>query len=672
MSTPPPHLTVSVPASSPGEDAAPRASVTDEVLRRVLEDAELPALLPALAHALGDVSLLGEELRPPRAEMGVPQGGLSAAQQQRAREVAFDALRRYRDGEGADQQDLSLHALRTMMTFVTGDVDDDYLPLLAHELGLDDALAAVQQDPIAEPLVPEDFSVIVIGAGMNGIAIAHELSKAGVPFQVFEKNDDVGGVWLLNTYPGCRLDTSNYAYSYSYNQKHDWPDEYSTQPTILQYFREAVEAEGLRERIQFGAHVVEATYRDDHRWSVRVRRGDGSETNHVANVVVSSVGQLNNPKLPDVPGIDLFRGPSWHTGTWNHDVSLAGKRVAVVGTGASAYQVVPAIAGEVGELFVFQRNAPWMLPTPRYHAEHAEGLLWLFEYLPTYHRWYRFYQFWTSVEGRRPYAVIDPEWTGEGAVSEINAEIRAQLEEHLLQQFPPGSPLRDKVVPTYPPFAKRMLRDNGVWAEALLRDNVELIDAPIAEVVESGIRTADGRVVEVDIIVYATGFRASDFLSSLRVTGRGGLSLHDYWDGDARAYLGVAVPHFPNLFCLYGPNSNLVLNGSLILFAECATNLIMSCITTLLATDRAALEIREDVFASFNEAVDAQNALMAWGAPGVTSWYKNAKGRVSQNWPFPILDYWQMTRKADPELFTFHGTLSDELAATHNGSEVAK
>jgi 4-hydroxyacetophenone monooxygenase len=326
--------------------------------------------------------------------------------------------------------------------------------------------------------------------------------------------------------------------------------------------------------------------------------------------------------------------------------------VAVIGTGASAYQVVPSIVDDVAELHLFQRTPPWMLPAPDYHDELPEGLSWLFRHVPYYHRWYRFFQFWTSVEGRRPFMVVDPEWEHPVSVSARNEELRQALTAHMERQFGDRPDLLAKVMPTYTPGAKRMMRDNGVWPAALKRDHVDLVTDEIVEITEKGVLTADGVEHQVDVIIYATGFKASDFLAPMRITGRGGLDLHEHWDGDATAYLGMHVPAFPNLFIIFGPNTNLVINGSLILMSELQVHYLLQSIKLLLSTGRQTMEVRPEVLEEYQEKVDAENRLASWGASAVSSWYKNkGHGRVSQVWPFPILDYWNLTRNPDPENF---------------------
>jgi 4-hydroxyacetophenone monooxygenase len=383
-----------------------------------------------------------------------------------------------------------------------------------------------------------------------------------------------------------------------------------------------------------------------------VRRPEGGEEVLDAEAVVSAVGQLNRPNLPDIPGRDSFAGPSFHSARWRHDIDLRGKRVAVIGTGASAVQFIPEIAADVGELLVFQRTPPWLGPTPEYHDEVSSGLRWLYGHVPSYSEFNRFCIFWKMGDGTLHNVRVDPEYAGTGnGISEANDFVKAMLTGYLSVEFAQRPDLLPYVVPDYPPGAKRMLRDNGVWAGALTRDNVRLVTEGIREITPTGVVTDDGEEHAVDVLVYGTGFQASKFLTPMSVTGRGGIDLHEMWAGDARAYLGVTVPGFPNLFCLYGPNTNIVVNGSIIYFSECGVRYILGCLEHVLRSGAAALEVREDVHDEFNERVDAENRLMAWGWSEVNSWYKNEHGHVAQNWPFTLLEYWQRTLRPDPDDF---------------------
>ena len=625
----------------------------DETIRKALDDAFLPALLPALAQATGDFSLLREDLRPPGSPLAMLQGGMSEDQQSAARDVAFDALKVLRDGgANAEQRPIEDDVRRIHQWMTASPASEDYIPLLVEEL------APSGQDPRA-PTWKADadtkFLTVIIGAGMSGIVAGTRLKQAGVPFVIIEKNADVGGTWLENTYPGARVDVSNAFYSYSFAQKIDWPNSFSPQEVLLDYFRECADEAGIREHIRFNTEVLSARF-DEERciWSVKLRSADGSEETIDAEALVSAVGQLNQPKMPDIPGVESFEGPSFHSARWDHSVDLKGKRVAVIGTGASAAQFVPLIAKEVDRLHVFQRTPAWFFPVPNYHEETPAGLQWLFRHVPHYMHWYRFWLFWTTSDGLLASAMVDEDWEPNGlSVGAANDQLRQLLTMSLKAQYAERPDLLEKTLPTYPPAAKRILLDNGSWPEALQRDNVELITDGIKEITPEGVVTEAGALVKVDVIIYGTGFHASEFLMPMEIVGRNGVTLTEQWDGDARAYLGITVPNFPNFFLLYGPNTNIVVNGSIIYFSECEVQYVLGCLRMLVKDGRRAMDCKQDVHDAYNERIDAANLQRAWGASDVNSWYKNDRGRVTQNWPFNLLDYWQQTREPDPADYVF-------------------
>lgn len=626
---------------------------SDDEIRAHLADAELQPLLPALAYATGDMSLLRDDLRPDPLLLSLPGGGFTDEQADAIRALALEVLVRFRDGGCRPAPVPSDQDLLRIMDHAIGGTDTDmaaYLPLLEEELahrGEDRRAPTWHKDDVAPDV---DFRVVVIGAGMSGILAGHRLDQAGVDFVIADKNDDVGGTWYENTYPGCRVDNPNHNFSYSIAQRHDWPFHYSTQPVLHQYFSDCADVFGVRDRIRFGTEVVSATWSEhDRRWSVAVRTADGHDEVLEADAVISAVGQLNRPNFPDIPGVGSFAGPAFHSAQWRHDVDLTGKRVAVIGTGASAMQLIPEIAPAVGELLVFQRTPAWMVPTPDYHDEVPPGLTWLYNHVPAYSELNRFCIFWKMGDGTLANVTVDPDWDTPGSVGPMNAMMQMLFTEYLKSEFADRPDLLEVVVPTYPPGAKRVIRDNGVWARTLKRDDVRLITEGIAEITPTGIVTTGGEHHDVDVIIYGTGFTASKFLTPMTVTGRNGVDLHEHWQGEARAYLGITIPGFPNLFCLYGPNTNIVINGSIIYFSECGVRYILGLIGLLLSTGHRAVDVRKDVHDEFNAAVDAENRRMAWGASDVNSWYKNESGRVSQNWPFTLLEYWQHTLAPEPD-----------------------
>jgi 4-hydroxyacetophenone monooxygenase len=630
--------------SSPFVRSIEAITEPDEELARILEHAELPPLLPALAYATGDLSLLRDHLRPDPMLAQLPQGGLSPDQQDEIRALALEKLIAFRDGGcvpapvPADDD-----VLRIMEFAVSGERMADYLPLLEEELG---HLGRDRRGPQfhKQELAPDvAFSVAIVGAGMSGLLAAHRLDQAGIDFTIYEKNDDVGGTWYENTYPGCRVDNPNHNYSYSFAQRHDWPFHYSPQPVLRGYFADCCEAFGIRDRIRFATEVVSADWsEDDLVWELVLSTGERVR----ANAVISAVGQLNRPNYPDIPGRDSFAGPAFHSARWDAGVDLTGKRVAVIGTGASAVQFIPEIAGRVGELTVFQRTPPWLAPVPRYHDQVAPELQWLYGHVPSYSEWNRFCIFWRMGDGALAGVRVDDEWPDhERSVNPTNDMMRQLLTGYLQLEFADRPDLLEVAIPDYPPGAKRMILDNGVWAAALKRDNVTLVTTSIREITPAGVVTTDGVAHDVDVIIYGTGFQASKFLTPMQVRGRDGVDLHEQWAGDARAYLGITVPGFPNLFCLYGPNTNIVINGSIVYFSECGVRYILGGLELALRNAGGAVEVRREVHDSFNEAVDAENGRMAWGASSVNSWYKNAHGHVAQNWPFTLLEYWQRTQR---------------------------
>ena len=633
----------------PGAAGDTALTATDARVAAAVRAAHLPSLLAALAHTTGDLSLLRDDLRPDPARSREPHGGLSREQRAAGRELAVRVIASLGEVEGVPRRDRE--TIRQVMAFTLGGaVAEDYPDLLIEELGVaDEDLRAPDwhRDDID---AARDFRVAIVGAGMSGLVAAHRLQQAGVAYVVLEKNPEVGGTWLENRYPGCRVDVPNHLYSYSFAQRDDWPERFSGRDVLLDYFRLCADEFGLRANIRFGVEVVSAQYREEPGdWEVELRTPDGATETLTAHALISAVGQLNRPSVPDIAGRNTFSGPSFHSAQWDHDVAITGKRVAVIGTGASGIQLIPAIADDVAELYVFQRTPNWFMPTPDYHDRMPDELQWLVKRVPCYALWYRFSLFWRLAEGALPAARVDANWPGsEQSISALNDDLRKLLTGYLEAQFADVPELLDEVTPRYPPLAKRILLDDGTWARTLKRDDVHLVTEPIERITPNGIITSDGHEREVDVIVYATGFRASQFLAPMTIVGRDRTALHEFWAGDARAYLGITIPGFPNLFCLYGPNTNLVANGSIIFFSECEVSYILGCIRLLLQRNLRALDCRPDVFEHYNRLIDEGNRQMAWGAATVNSWYKNATGRVSQNWPFSLLEFWQRTRQPDP------------------------
>jgi 4-hydroxyacetophenone monooxygenase len=622
-----------------------------------LAEAHLPSLVVTLAQLTGRPDLLRSAWRPAYALFTDPnRGGLSDEAITEFSKVAAELLPKL-TGSPRDQfAPPSPDFLHTLMNFVAGvEIPERYLPLLEEELGLD-ALAAVSAN--AEP---SKFKVLVVGAGMSGLLAGIKLKQAGYDFEIVERSGGIGGTWNANTYPGCRVDSQNHLYCYSFHPNHDWPDRFSTQPALKAYFEAIADHYGLWDHIRLNTTLEVAEYDEAvGDWRVTLSAVDERRTLR-ANAVISAVGQLNRPKIPAIVGQDVFGGAQMHSATWREDVDLKGKSVAVIGTGASAFQLIPEVAIIAGRVTIFQRSAPWVSPTPDYHAPVGDGQTWLFKNLPFYADWYRFWLFWTMTEGAMPALKLDPDWRADdGSISASNQMLRNLLLDRMRAQVGERTDLLEKITPTSVFGSKRTLRDNGRWIETLKRPNVELVTTPIERLTADAVVTRDGRAYPADVVVYGTGFEASRFLEPAKIIGRHGVELTELWAGDPSAHLGVTVPSFPNFFCIYGPNTNLVAQGSIVFFSECSVRYIMGALELLQAKGATSMEPRQDIHDDYNAAVDAENAVMAWGLPGVTNWYKSESGRVSQNWPFPLIDYWRPTRAPNPDDFLFHSAALKE------------
>lgn len=472
-------------------------------------------------------------------------------------------------------------------------------------------------------------SVIIIGAGFGGIGMAMDLRRNGFDnFTILERASEAGGVWRENTYPGAACDVPSPLYSYSYAPRADWPHRYSGAGEIRKYLDRLAADHRLLERIRFGAEVTEAAF-DEAAGSWTVRTAAGAE--YAADILICAVGQLSRPRLPDIPGRESFRGPSFHSAQWDHTVELAGRTVAVVGTGASAIQFVPAIAPEVTRLTVFQRTAPWVLSrTDR-------------EYRPIHHALFRY------VPGlrlaQRLWIWFFLEFFALGLADlPVLRRVVTLLCRLSLRREVDDPDLRAKLTPDYPVLCKRVLFSNEYYP-ALTRPNVDLVTTPIERIVPEGVRTADGVVHPADAIVYGTGFKGSEFLWPIKILGRGGRELADAWAGGARAYLGMTVPEFPNMFLVYGPNTNLGV-GSIIYMIECQARYIRKALTHLATHPGRTLEVKPGVAKEFDEHIQHRLERTPWTA--CSSWYRNAAGRITNNWPGTVTSYRLRTRAVRP------------------------
>jgi cation diffusion facilitator CzcD-associated flavoprotein CzcO len=486
-----------------------------------------------------------------------------------------------------------------------------------------------------------EVDVAIVGAGFGGIGMAAELRRHGrSSFVVLEQADDIGGTWRDNTYPGAACDIPSHLYSYSFMPE-GWPRRYSDQRAILGYLRRVADRYGLWPDIRTGCAVERLAWDDSAaRWRVHVAGGEVMS----ARVVVGALGQLNKPALPATMRVERFAGPWWHSARWDHSVDLTGKRVGVVGTGASAIQFVPEVARRAERTVVFQRSAPYVLPK----ADRAYGQQELSAYrlLPVLQRLDRLRVWLTGetlglglVGSRRWLAVLTRLW-------------RVAMERQV-----PDPALRRACEPDYVMGCKRILFSND-WYPTLARPDVELVTEAVAEITERGVRTESGRRHELDVLIYGTGFDTTHFLMPMVVEGMGGHRLDERWRHGASAYLGVTVPGFPNLFLLYGPNTNLGSN-SIIFMLESQFRYVLGALAAMDAEGIAAVDVRPEVARRFDEWVDATSRRTAW-LSGCHSWYTTADGRNTNNWPSSTFVY--RRRLARFDLAAYDARLADPVA----------
>ncbi len=472
--------------------------------------------------------------------------------------------------------------------------------------------------------------IIIVGAGFGGLGTAIELLDHGFDdLVILERAAEPGGVWRDNTYPNAACDVPSSLYSWSFAPNPRWERRYSGQADILRYINRVVDERGLRDRIRCGVEVVGAAYDESTAtWTVTTAAGDAL----TADFLVTAVGQLSRPVIPEIAGAETFAGPAFHSAQWRHDVDLTGTRVAVLGTGASAIQFVPGIQPIAGEITVFQRSAPYVVPKPdrAYTRTHARAFT-RFPRSQAFGRsltWTMSEQLNKSLTGTNPMKkVLEAVW---------RVNLRTQVRD---------PQLRAKLKPDYPIGCKRLLFSND-WYAALASTNVEVVTEDVVEVLPHGVRTSDGRVHEVDVIIYGTGFAATEFLAPMRLTGAGGLALDQAWAEGARAYYGICLPGFPNLGIVYGPNTNLG-GSSIINMMESQARFIRQLVQT--AAQTGSVAVRAATEERFDAEIQARIAASVWG--GCDSWYRDAAGRVTTNWPGTVVEYKARTATVDLDDF---------------------
>jgi 4-hydroxyacetophenone monooxygenase len=647
-------MSSSLGARQDGRNAHDGRPFTDDdaAIAAALRDVSVPALLCSLVHMTGDLAWIRDAPPLTLTSSADIQGGLSEEQQAAARRRALPAIAAYRDA-GCVPHPLPAEVRQEMMEWLATRPVVGRLAAMMHEdMAFDgaDPRAIHWGDEIA-PAAKSASPVLVIGCGESGILAGIRLSQAGMPFTIVDKNGGPGGTWWENRYPGARVDVGSHQYCYSFEPA-DWSQYYCEHPELRAYFGDIVERYDLAPHCRFGTSVTALRWDDDAAmWRVSIVDADGRTDTLDARFVISAVGSLNLPHLPEIPGMDTFAGPSFHSARWPADLDHRGRRFALIGAGASGFQIAPSIAGDVAQLDIYQRTAQWMFPNPVYRADVPDGAHWAIGHLPFYARWFRFMQTYPGIAVGTGIYRLDPDYPHEdgGAVNAVNAARREVLEGWIRSNLAGRPDLIEKSIPNYPAMGKRILQDDGSWLQALRRSNVELIRTGIERIEPGGVVTVDGTFRPADVICYATGFWHNDFLAPMEVIGRGGVALREQWGDEPSAFLGVTVPNFPNLFCLYGPGTNLAHSSSLFFHSEYQASHALDAIHHVLASGARSIEVDDAAHDRYAEAHQSEISQLVWAHPSIAhSHYKNPNGKVYTLSPWSIDHYWEMTKHLNP------------------------
>jgi cation diffusion facilitator CzcD-associated flavoprotein CzcO len=482
-------------------------------------------------------------------------------------------------------------------------------------------------------VLPAETDIAIVGAGFGGLGAAIELKQAGFhDFAVLERSGEVGGTWSANTYPGCQCDVPSNLYSFSFARKADWTHSYPEQPQILAYLHDCAERFGVTANVHLNCEMLEADWSDDEqRWRIETAQGPLK-----ARVLIAAPGLLSEPRVPGLPGLERFTGTVFHSARWDQSHDIRGERVAVMGTGASAVQIVPRIQPDVDRLYVLQRTPPWVLP----HADREIGprLKRLYGRLPAAQRLAREGVYWLREGLAAGFVAFRPLLKVTELVA--RAHIRRQV---------PDKALRERLTPSYSIGCKRILLSDD-WYPALQAPNAEVVTQGVAEVGERSIAFADGTEREVDTIVLATGFSPTDPPIAHRIRGHDGVSLSDAWSESMRAYLGTSVAGFPNLFFLWGPNTNLA-HTSVVFMEECHIRYVIDALRTMKARGLAAVEVRREAQDAWNAEVQERLKTTVWNTGGCASWYLDRNGDNPIMWPGFTFSFRRRTRRFDPESY---------------------
>lgn len=626
------------------ESSSPAAIALDpDVLRAHLQQADPGVLVAVLAQMTGDATVI-DRYGPKIGHVPDPPelaGTTDLDTMQGLVEEIVAALGSPRPVHAPPTDDRDMFA-RLLPVVLGGSVSDEHVDLLIEQGGFRPSQPTL---PRTTP-IPSTMSIAIIGAGLAGIAVALAAAEENVRFQIFERNGDVGGTWLTTTYPGIGVDTPSAYYSLSREVNPDWSNYYPQGPEYQAYLVALADKHNLRRHIRFNT-AVEALWWDEQRdqWQIRSRNADGSETVDYASVVVTAAGYLNRPRFPDLKGRESFGGVSIHSAQWDPELDLTGKKVAIIGAGCTAVQIVDACVDDVDHLTVFQRQPHWVAPRKRLSDDVPEHRRYLGRALPFYAMWHRVKSYWATSDNNYPIILQDPEWSKTHlSISPANDVLLQMCLDYIDRMFGAGTELAQKVTPDFAPYGKRIIRDPGGYYAALIRDHVDVEASEPAEVNANGIVTVDGRHIDLDIIIYATGYHL-DFLSTIDIRGRDGKTLTAEWGESPRAYRGGTVPGFPNLFITSAPNYSPGHGAGANFSMEVLAHYIIECLQLMALRGTQTMEVTRRAYDDYVAGIDDMMKGTVWcHTPNAHTYYRSDSGRVVVATPYRLIDLWRQHR----------------------------
>lgn len=628
--------------------------VTPELIRAAIDQADLNALRVALVQATGDPELAEMEIVLAPVRGGAfflptltPEG--EEIVKGKALEFLSDSAR-----HGPVAAELSDDEVRDLVHVLSGErIDDTMLALAREELAFEDFPRETTWSGDRPEATLEDFRVLVIGAGLSGIALGVKLGRLGIPYTIIERLDDLTGTWHRNKYPDVRVDTNCFLYQFKFEKRYPWPEFFPRRADVKQYLEHIVAKYGVAEHVELGQEVVDAAWDEaDGRWQVEAHGADGVVHHHRGQVLISATGVFSTPRWPDIDGLDTFGGRILHTADWDTELDWSDLRIGVIGNGSTGTQLLPRLAQTAAQVTAFQRTPQWIVSSPLLGAKVSPELQWLIDTMPFYWNWLGFVQFFGTAQTQAA-QIIDDDWRASGGlINERNDQLRTGLIDYVESKVGHVPHLRDHSIPDYAPLARRIVIDNG-WFDALLRPNVDLEVESIDQVTPDGVRMVDGRVVELDLLVLATGFHVSRYFHPVTYRGRGGLTFEEAWRKDgARAYLGLTMPGFPNFYSMYGPNATPRFGG-FPQWVDIWSRYVLDLVVRQVEGGFRSVEVRAEVFDDYNTRMDDATSTLLWESEGLGSYFINEHGRSGLQMPWEANLYHSWVRSPEPHDFTW-------------------